>query len=340
MKYRDARGKIVRVSTGCDKNDSAQIRKAHAMRREKEKEERDGPSFLGDWLWVKEFIQVKYAARTVTRDRYLEAWASLTLYLEEKEIRAPQLLRREQCFSYVPWRVEWVEADKSRGKYRAGRNTALLELKVLAIVMQEAVLRGLCEGNPCAKLDLAKAPRTMAPEISDEQCNLIRSKIPLVTDPLVRHMLAVSFEIGYFQGCRVNATRLNLRNGDVNLRDKSITFTTKGKVHTTAMHSSLVPLFERLIAEGRDWTWQPPKDAARTWASAKWWKFLDRHGLKEKIGKTVCFRSHRVTVITKLLRKNVSPEKIKNYLGHASTTMQEVYKRLNLSDLSDCTKAI
>jgi len=337
IQYRDRHGKIVRESTKFSNEDPAQVRRARQLQAEKNLEETNRPTRCGDWLWVPDFIGIRYASRTVTRDRYLEAWTTLQLFFEEEEIFSPQHLQRKHCFDYVTWRQK---PDKSKGKYKAGHNTALFELKVLSIVMQEALERGLCSGNPCTKLQIGKAPRRKAPELTDAQYELIISKIPSVENPIVRDMLAVSIQIGRFQGCRIKETRLNLAR-DVDMKAHTITFTKKGgERFTTAMHPKLWPFFERLITEGKTWTWNPPAGSSRQWASTNWWRFLDRHGLKKEIGETVCFRSARVSVITTLIRKNVPAEKIKDYVGHASTTMQEIYKRLKVSDLSDCTDAL
>ena len=176
--------------------------------------------------------------------------------------------------------------------------------------------------------------------LTDEDCDLIRTEIQKVDNVVVREMLATSFEIARYQGCRLNETRLDPLTA-VDLTNHTISFSAKGgKEFITALHPKLVPLFERMIAEGRRETWSQPEGTARQWASNKWFTFLNTHGLKAKIGDAACFHSTRVTVVTRMARANVSISKAKSYVGHASTLIHTTYQRLRPEDLEGCTDAV
>ncbi|MGN6644107.1 MAG: tyrosine-type recombinase/integrase, partial [Verrucomicrobiota bacterium] len=237
--------------------------------------------------------------------------------------------------------IDWRRSPSRKGRYQAKLSTALLDLKLLGIIMQEAVERDLITGNPCLRLGIQREKPPEKPELTAEDCELIRKSIPDVTDPIVREMLANSFEIARYQGCRLSETRLNPQT-DVTLpvgdAFGTIQFRAKGnRVHVTTLHTNLVPLFRRLKEEGKTTTWKLPESAGRQWASNKWWKFLDRIGLKEK---GITFHGLRVTVATEMVRNNVPENKAMKYLGHASTTVNRIYQRLRPRDLGDCVDGI
>jgi integrase len=289
------------------------------------------------WDWPIEFLRVRYHSNPATLERYLDAWQMIAMFIDERDIIDPIGWLRSHCFDYVTWRQK---PNKSKGKYRAGLNTALLELKILRIVLQEAVERGMIQANPTLRLGIEKAPRKLKPELTDEDCDFIRSEIAKVTDLVVHTMLTNSFEIARYQGCRLSETCLNPMDA-VDLDARTIRFHAKGgKEFVTALHPKLVPLFQELQKQGRVSTWDAPEGSRRQWASAKWTKFMDSHGIKAKLGDTVCFHSTRVTVVTRLARNDVPLSKAKTYVGHASTLIHETYQRLRADDLAGCTDAV
>ena len=163
LKFRNAAGKKELVSTRCRKDLPNEVRRARQMAAKKSLEEFEhrASSPANSWAWVPEFFNVRYHSSPVTHERYLSAWPTLKLFLDSKKIGSPAQLLRAHCFDYVPWRQK---PDKKNGKYKAGRNTALIELKILRLVMDEAVQRDLCSANPCGRLGIPKAPRKLKPD--------------------------------------------------------------------------------------------------------------------------------------------------------------------------------
>jgi integrase len=340
IKYRDGNGNTIQVSTGCRIDVQPDIRKARAIRAQREAEElMYAPTVNAGWAWVTDYINVRYATAGVTRERYLTAWATIELYLKEFKIEHPRHLTRDHCFKYMTWRAQ---PDKSIGKYKAGHNTALLELKVLRIMMNEAVVRHCCTGNPCVRLDIKRAPRKKKPELTDAHYALIESKIPdYQCAPAAKIMLKRSLAIARHQGCRVNETRLNPFT-DVDFEKSTITFRAKGREEDfiTALNPKLRPFFKKLRAEKCKETWTPPEDAARTWASSNWTKFLDRTGLRELLPKNACFHSCRVSAASRMAREGVPRAHAQAMLGHASEVVADSYVRVELEDLKACVQAI
>lgn len=339
--YRDAAGATRQESTRLRHENPVEVRKARALEAQRTADElaRGASATVGrrrskGWLWVQPFLDVRYHTNGTTLERYTDCWRTLIMFLTERKIESPMNLIRQNCFDYMAWREK---AEPKKGKYRARHNTALLELKILRIVMQEAVERGLAQGNPCVKLGIKRDEQKIKPELTQEHVDKIRAGIPLVLDPAVRQMLANSFEIARFQGCRITETRLDPRK-DVDLETMEIAFRAKGKKdHVTALHPSLVPLFKRLRKEGKAFTWEIPAGRGRQWASAHWFRFLHKIGLK---ADGVTHHCNRITVISEMARNNVSEAKAQKFVGHSSTLVHRIYQRLRPKDLSECVAAI
>jgi len=70
--------------------------------------------------------------------------------------------------------VEWRITYKKRTGKTAGRNTALLELKTLAMIIGEAVRLGHADANPLVSIKLRRDKAAKKPELTDEEIVEIR----------------------------------------------------------------------------------------------------------------------------------------------------------------------
>jgi integrase len=344
IKYRDPKtGKTVRESTKYRCGIGPQTRLAETLRAQKTLDESQAPTIKPgeQWdKWVTAFFDLRYSGRT--NERMLTAWRTIKLFLAEHKIDVPRMLTREHCLlQYMAWRKK---PNKSKGKYRAGHNTAQLELKVLSLIMDEAVNLKFAPFNPCLKLKIKRLkPTKIKPEIPDNISEQILEKIETEPEPL-RTFFHNSFKLARYHGARLSETHLNpMRDVEMSTRKEGkhtvevakITFNAKGsKIHTVMLHPNLVPMFKALRAAGKQETYEKPNSPAK-----EWFKFLNRHGFK-KILPNVCFHSLRVTVATKLARANVSKKKAMDYVAHASTTVHDSYVRLQPEDLSECADAL
>lgn len=284
--------------------------------------------------WVLPFLNQTYAHQQNTLKAYLTAWHALNLFLVQKEIWFPGQLTKQHCLEYAAWRKQ---AQLSAGKYKASHNTAIYDLRILAIIMREAVARDFAAKNPCRELRLRREPtRRVRPAFDAADIALVRDKIESEPEPR-RTFLRVSFEIARYQGCRVTETYLNPQT-DVQLNGeiRTITFRAKGgKDHTAPLHPALVPLFQQLQVSGAVETYPKPKSHP----GSVWYCFLKRIGLKDK-KPGICIHSARVTVATELARANVHEAKARKYLGHATAAVHQIYQRLGHDDLGEALNAI
>lgn len=332
--FRDDAGKLCRESTGMLVNNGPQTRVALQMEAEKTLAERKarGPVGREGWdRWVGEFIALRYRHKPQSLLRYEVAWRTLRMFLEERGILIPRHLTRAHCFEYFAWRDK---ANKSKGKYRAEHNTALLEIKFLALVMKEAVLRGYAGANPCRELGIKRAPVRKRPMFQREWLERIEANIAAMPDGPVKEFFDVSHRIAVHQGCRISETHLDPMT-QVDIANRTITFRAKGgKMHCTALHPALVPIFVEMQRLRKTETYLKPKSPSKLW-----FNFLTKIGLKA-VHKYVCFHSYRVSVSTWLAQRNVPERKAMRYVGHASTTVHAEYQRLEVGDSRDAVDAL
>ena len=175
---------------------------------------------------------------------------------------------------FLAWRQK---PPRDSGMRSVCLNSAILDTKVWRIIMFEAVAREYTMTNPCSRLQIAADDPEEKHEISAEEEILIRDL--LKTQP---EWMRISFEIAMHQGCRFSETCVPLK--DVDLARNEITFTIKGgKRHKTTLIPALRPLFERLIAQGRETAFEMPDQRARPWH-----RFFHKKGLGQPAGKAGC----------------------------------------------------
>ncbi|MEQ2005248.1 MAG: hypothetical protein ABMA26_00510 [Limisphaerales bacterium] len=326
LRTRGADGKWHQRSTVLRKDNRLDRRRAHALAEEESIKERTGRNVSGTEkfsAWVLPFLRSRHSAphQARTLERYLGSWRVLSVFLERHGLHHPRQLRYANVLAYHAWRMQ-PDDDRVRS---ASHNTSLGDVKLLGIVLDEAVRREFCERNPCHKTGLTKQPSPQKPEISGPDIALILDE--LQQEP---EWMFVSFQISIAHGTRLRATSIDLRR-DVNWDQWTVTFHEKGqKVFTVPLQERLRPLFERLRAEGRERTCEIPEDASKHWR-----RFFDRIGRPQ-----YCFHCCRVTVISRLARAGVNQSQAMKFVGHSSADVHTLYQRLQTEDLAPCAAAV
>ena len=317
IEYVDAAGEKRQKSTKLRRGSKAETRKAREVQREMtsrelERSERD----LGElWAaWVPRFLAQRYggAGDDLTRRRYLAAWRNLEAFLRAKRIEVPRQLNRQQVRDFIAWRMKGA---RELGIHKGAKNTALLEVKLLGLLMAEAIESGFATSNPCLKLGIGRDEAKAKPQILPAEHALITRS--LKKEP---EWMRVSYLIAYWQGCRFSETCLPLR--DVDLARNVIGFRTKGNKQTLAevpLCRQLRPLFRRLLREKRERTFELPEKMS----GKHWWSFFRRIGLGH-----LCFHCTRVTFITRCYERGIAEPDVMRLALHASTTVHRVYPRL------------
>lgn len=317
VEYVDAAGERRQESTKLRRDATLQTRQARQLRDELTTRElaarlpkSSGPEV---WhAWVPRFIAQRYTG--LTRQRYEEAWRNLDVFLRDRAIVVPRQLSRQDVRDFIEWRKL---PHRDLGMRAGKKNTALLEVKFLGIIMQEALESGFCNGNPCLKLGIKREKPKSKPAITVEEHRLITQEIKKEPD-----WMRVAYKIAYWQGCRISETLVELELIDL---EREI-FATRTKRHKDAIDEfplspKLRPLIRRLKAGGRVWTYELP---TRCSASKMFWKFFRRIGLGH-----LCFHCTRNTFITRCKERGIPREDVMRLAGHTSTAAHEIYPRVS-----------
>ena len=331
----------VRESTSLRHGLMTETRKARQLCAERTLAERSGVQRISEaehWRrWVPGFFDVRYAEKFSTRTRYRAIEENFYAFFEVHGITVPRQLAREHCFNYLTWRQR-----SQAGLHKAKHNTVLMELKILGLVMREAIRRNYAVSNPIADMDLAKVPPKDKPALTTEQLALVSDAIDADKSPY-QILLRRSFDIARYQGCRLNETWINPQTNIFEERDSDgqtrwkVRFKAKGgKLHVAPLHPRLQPMLLKLKAEGEIETFPRPVGYAGLPKTSRVWSdFLLRSNLRKQI-PGISFHCLRVTVATQLARDNVPENKAMRFLGHASVSVHRAYQKLKESDLGAC----
>jgi hypothetical protein len=303
----------------------------HAARFAAEKEQQAiafrGVSKHEVWsAWVENFLDDRYRSSPKTLTRYKNAWDWLRVFLQEQDMHLPEALNYNHVIAYVHWRT--------KKKRKCGKpikwNTALMEVKILGVIMREAIRRGFATSNPCDRLGLQREPAQVKPELTETEIDLIRKECAERESklPLVDQWMTTSFEIALHSLCRLSSTQIPLTSIDFTAAEMILRV--KGRrlgeprFLTVPIHPDLMPRLLALRAGGATYTCVLPRMAAK-----EWWALRK----KLKISHTT-FHSTRVTGISRLCRSGVPESVTMRLAGHNSPAVSRIYQRHRTEDLA------
>lgn len=319
IQFTDSDGNRRNKSTGLRADDPGETAKARALRAELEAKEfrRDAVPEGGGWdSWVPQYFE-RHCQSQRTYERYVSGWTWLALWLQERKLHSPRDITYRNALEYLDWRTSY---KKKTGK-TVGRNTAILELKCLSMIMGEAVRMGYADANPLASLKLRRDRPPKKPEITDEEVTRIQEA--LKKEP---EWMQVSFAVALHTGCRLRETRIPL--DCIDFKERKITFPSpKGgedRAFSIPMPSALEPRLRKLKAEKREWTLDLPFQPSRQWQL-----FFIRVEMPH-----LCFHCLRVTYVNRLRRAGVPREAAMRLVNHASELVHKIYQRERVEDVA------
>lgn len=326
IQYTDAHGKRRNKSTGLRANDPNDTVKARILRAQMEARElgkNSGEPSGGGWeSWVPKYLE-RHCETARTLERYTGSWAWLSMWLQESRLHSPRAVTYRNALEYIDWRTTY---KKKSGK-TVGRNTAIMELKLLAMIMGEAVRLGHADANPLVSLKLKRDKTGKKPELTDSEIKDIREA--LKDEP---EWMQVAFEISLHTGCRLRETRLPVECLD--FAESKITFPSpKGgedRAFSIPMPTALRPLLQRIRKSRQQFTLDFPFQPSRRWQQF----FI-------KIGKPhLCFHCLRVTYVNRLRRAGVPREAAMRLVNHSSELVHQVYQREKVDDVTQWRDAV
>jgi site-specific recombinase XerD len=313
-------GKRTCKSTGFRRDDPFDHKKARALEAELAAKEFNKKIHHGSeqWdAWVSTFLK-RHCKSPKTLSRYELAWSWISIYLKERRILMPIDLTYQDALGYLKWRTSY----RKRGGRTVKQNTALNDMKVLRIIMGQAIRLGYCVVNPCNRLGVAKEETKEKPELTDADIQLIR--VALIKR---ERWMQISFEIALHTGCRQSETQIALT--EVDFTRKTITFASpkggRSRAFSVPLPSAIEPMLLELKNAGAKNTLNNPPRML----SKHWWQFF-----KADLNRPdLCFHCTRVTFVTRLARAGVPLSAAMRLVNHSSTLVHAIYQRLGVDDV-------
>lgn len=326
IQFIDAEGIRRNKSTALRADDPAQTVKARMLRAQLEaKELSRNPGKVSDdaWeRWVPQYLE-RHCENPLTHRRYTGNWQWLALWLQQKHYHSPRSITYGKAIEYIDWRTEF---KKKSGK-TVSRNTAIMELKLFAMIMGEAVRLGHADANPLLSLKLRRDKPAKKPEMTDREIAAILEA--LKSEP---EWMQISFEIALHTGCRLRETRIPVDCLD--FKEPKITFPSpKGgeeRAFSIPMPSALIPHMKKIRSSGRKFTLEFPFQPSR-----RWQQFFIKIGMPH-----LCFHCLRVTYINRLRRAKVPREAAMRLVNHSSELVHQVYQRERVEDVAQSRDAV
>jgi integrase len=326
IQFLDTDGKRRNRSTGFRIDKPDETVKARALRAQVEAKELSrnvGKSAGDNWdTWVPQYLE-RHCQSPGTLRRYRGSWAWLAVFLQEKRFHNPRSITYRNALEYIDWRTSY---RKKTGK-TVGRNTAIMELKLLAMIMGEAVRLGHADANPLVSLKLRRDKPAKKPEMTDAEITRIRQG--LGTEP---EWMQISFEIGLNTGCRLRETRIPVECLD--FTEDKITFPApKGgeqRAFSIPMPTALRPLLQQIRKSKRKFTLAFPFQPSR-----RWQQFFVKVGMPH-----LCFHCLRVTYVNRLRRAGVPREVAMRLVNHSSDLVHQIYQREKVDDVAPWRDAV
>ena len=316
IQYVDAEGRRHDKSTGLRRDDPNDTAKAQALRAQVEADSfKTGTQAPGNWDWVEKWLE-RHCKTALTLQRYSTAWKWLALWLQLEHLHSPRQITYKKGIGYLDWRVK---AKKKSGK-SAGRNTAIIELKLLSQILDEAVRMEEADANPLSSLDVHRDEAKEKPEIREDEIHQILSA--LEGEP---EWMQISFKIALYTGCRLRETRLHGEN--IKLDENKITFGKpkggKKRAFSVPIPRKLKTLLRDLKETRKEWIFEFPFQPSR-----RWQQFFTKLNLSH-----LTFHCTRVTFVSRLHRAGVPREIVMRLVNHANELIHRIYEREKVDDL-------
>ncbi len=322
IQYADATGRVRRLKTAIRKTDPEKARKVALALNKVEAQllNKGAAPAGGGWTWVPGWLATRYATRPATLKQYQIRWKWLALFLRGQRLHDPAAVDRAACFGYVPWRQRGVKEKSGKSP---GVNTAVTELKLLAMILDEAEARGMIAKNPARKLGIERAAAALKPEMTDAEIRTVFRA--LETEP---RWMYRSFFLALQTGLRFSETAIHRTQVDL-ARGEVVIEKPKGgtkRAFTIRLYPEIEPLLREFLGSRDRVLWQlPPKE--REFASLVWVRLFRRLNLGH-----LCFHCTRVTFISRGARAGVPESAMMKMVNHASREVHRIYQRLADAD--------
>lgn len=313
LRYKDATGRWRGKQTGYHLDNLGDQRQAKLLARKQSAIEAGRVTAPGDALadWVLPWLIATYGhSETTTLDVYSRMWRTLAKFLAEHRLSRAVQIERKHVTAYLTWRVQ-----------TASRNMAIQEIKMMGMILGEAVTRGQCTTNPFSKPGLVRDKAEEKSVWSDDE---IRATAAHLEKYRCRWM-RTAFYFGVYQACRLRQCQVPL--GAIRLDLNVIQYPdrlVKGRQgFTQPIDPRFRPILEGLMAEAR-------KAGETTLCKVPWDASLRLRRSLDLLGfDHLVHHGLRVTWITRAAENGIPESQAMAFCHHESREVHRVYKKLS-----------
>lgn len=261
--------------------------------------------------WVPAYIDTHYTCPS-TRRRQEIAWANLAGFLAAKRVTHPRQVRYEHAEQFMQWR-------KRQG---VGQNTARLEAKFLAFLLNEAMRRDYTERNVIILAKIRMAPIRPKPDLAPDLLQKARAEFSRRPK-----WMSTVLELMMHLGCRFSEasmplTQIDFERDTIYVADAKRQDTDPRKLYPVPLPPALRPLLEALRDSGAKRTAPAlSRDDNRRFNII----------LKQATGATS--HSLRVAFISRCHRAGLNEMQTMRLVNHSSQLVHRIYSRLSVDDM-------
>jgi len=295
-----------------------ETQEAQRARARAEKQEGNVAHISGNFsVWVPTFIAQNYVNQH-TRSRMSHVWTAICMFMRIQKIVHPRQVRYEHAQDYMRWRV----------KGGAAHNTARLEVKAWASILNEAMRRDLCEKNVLALARIPKGNRLIARSLEHGEFKKARALFAeseaKSSNRAQAVWMSVVLEICGHIGCRFSEAsipmeRVDFANREITVEDSKRKPNDPRKLYVTPIPDELMPTLEKLRDSGATRTCE---------VLTREMNHRFNKALKKAIGVTS--RTLRVSFITRCIESGLTEQETMLLVNHSNKEVSALYARHRL----------
>jgi integrase len=239
------------------------------------------------------------------------------------QITHPATLKREHVTGYIAWRK----------KHGGERNVAILEIKFLAMLMDEAISRGHATVNPARKLRLEKSATAEKSAWSEFELETVGNALAARDTFGWMH---ATFLMGLYQAVRLRQSQVPISKVDFRRRiiDYPSNIVKGAKGYSQAIDPAFYPILQEIVAHRKS-LGSPLLCEVPILASVEWRRFLDGLGLPH-----LCHHGLRATWITRAALAGIPESLAKRFSNHSSSQVHQIYQKITANDLMPMLDAL
>lgn len=312
IRYKNEAGKWKGKPTQYHWKNFGEVRQAKLLARKQTEIEQTRPKHGSEQdfdTWVVAWLTSKYGGNNRgTLESYLQMWRPLKRVLDKLGLTAPFHIRRDFAETYL------IERTK-----KCSRNTAIQNIKLFGMILEEAVRREYISSNPMRRLGLKRAPAKHKDVWEDEE--ILKVAADLANAP---RWMRCTFFFGLYQACRLRQCQVDL--SAVDFTRNTICFPA-ALVKTAAdfaqpIDPRFVPILKGLVAEAK-------RERDTKLCTVPWDASLKYRAMFKRLKLThICHHGLRATWITRAAVNGVKETEAMAFVFHSSREVHAVYRRL------------